>query len=130
MKPSQSSNVTSRKPQSPRSPRQPAKKRQKRASPTESEIEEAYENTTDPLLVTHPVERLVHESLSESWKVTRGNQMCFIFDAHSPARQFKRGVPFRQNAEYPIYGKPPYDNLTETDEDEPGLMPFSPCNYK
>jgi hypothetical protein len=129
-----SSMVTRQRPRSPRSPPKAAKKRQKKthapAPPTTPEEEKVYGETTDPSLVTHPDKRYVHKAMLNAWKITRGNPMCFIFDSHSPARQFKRGVPFTDNQDFPLYGRPPHKDLTESDTDTPGLMPFSPCNYK
>lgn len=125
--------MTRQRPRSPRSPAKPVNKRQKLQHPPQPSTkaeDAAYGKTTDPLLVTHPDERHIHMSMSESWKITKNHPMWFIFDAHSPARQFKRGVPFREDQDFPTYGKPPYADLTETDTDDPGLMPFSPCNYK
>jgi hypothetical protein len=56
--------------------------------------------------------------------------MWFIFDSHSPARHFKRGVPYDAAKDFPGYGKPPYDDITETDQNPVELMPFAPWLYK
>ena len=55
--------------------------------------------------------------------------MHFIFDGYTPARHFKRNTPFEEDRTFPSYGKPPYEDLTETDT-EPGLMPFVPSAHK
>lgn len=88
-----------------------------------------YADTTDSWLVTKPVEKFVHKSLSLGWAINQENPMWYIFDAHSPARHFKRGVPFDEKSEFPMYGKKPYVDLTETDEPPPGLMPYRPWNH-
>ena len=53
--------------------------------------------------------------------------MCYIFDAVSPARQFKRGLPFAESATFPDYADGSPGDITETDmKDDPGLMPYMP----
>jgi len=54
--------------------------------------------------------------------------MCFIFDTISPARQFKRGMPFDEDGEFPEYAEEESGNVTETD-DNLGLMPYMPETY-
>ena len=99
--------------------------------PEESESEEVdYEDITDPAKIDHPVLRLVHRRLKDGWAIDNENPMCFIFDKHSPARHFKRGVSYREKKDFRDYGKPPYDDLTETDGGPSGLMPFTPWAVK
>lgn len=72
---------------------------------------------TDPTKVKKPYMDLVHPNLREAWKIHRKNPMCFIFDFVYPARQFERGTKYTENGPTPTYGPPPYDDLTEVDED-------------
>lgn len=90
----------------------------------------SYPETTDPTKVTRPVEELVHEMMSRAWKVNNDRPMCFIFDVVNPARQFKRGMLYDEDAEFPDYGPEPWDDLTEADTDEPGWMPYKPIAYQ
>lgn len=91
---------------------------------------EEYALITDPSEVQIPVTGLVHPALVKAWVVFRQNPMWFLFDSTSPARHFKRGVPYDEDKNFPGYGKPPYDDLTETDEPPPGLMPYAPMTYR
>jgi hypothetical protein len=109
------------------------KKKRNPPPPQEEPVDPAskeYPPITNPLKVTCPVADEVHPLLSQAWVIHNGNPMWFIFDAHSPARHFKRGVRFQENLDFPGYSEPPYGDLTETDKDPPGLMPFAPWEHK
>ena len=119
----------------PRAANSPPKKKKKTRKgkkkapppPSDSESEEVeYEDVTDPTKVDGAVLRLVHRRLRQAWVVDNGNPMWFIFDKHSPARHFKRGMSFREGGDFPDYSEPPYDDLTETDGGPSLLMPFTP----
>ena len=56
---------------------------------------------------------LIHPALCNSWKVHQKNPMCFLFDYTYPARQFKCNKLFSEMANFPQYGKPPFNDLTE-----------------
>jgi hypothetical protein len=56
--------------------------------------------------------------------------MCFIFDAITPARQFKRGMPYQADAEFPDYGPEPWVDLTESDDPTTGWMPYKPISQE
>jgi hypothetical protein len=77
-----------------------------------------------PAEVKRPVIKLVSPALAAAWRVNRKQEMCFIFDAVSPARRFKRGMVFDEKADFP---KDTRDgNITETDGPGPGWMPVDP----
>ena len=88
-----------------------------------------YEKTTDPAKVESPVMRVVHNALTEAWKIYPSTELCFIFDAVSPARQFKRGTLYHDDLEFADYGPEPWDELTETDTTSPGWLPYKPELY-
>lgn len=94
-----------------------------------SPLPASYPQTTDPSEVREPVKKEVHRNLRTAWKVDTGHQMCYIFDSISPARQFKRGTPFDRNKEFPGFGPYPWDDLTDTDGEDPGWMPFAPVKH-
>jgi hypothetical protein len=58
--------------------------------------------------------------------------MWFIFDGHTPARQFKRSMPYDSDEEFPPYGTHPWSDLTESDlsGSDGALMPYAPASYK
>ena len=56
--------------------------------------------------------------------------MCFIFDAFTPARQFKRGTLYKENLDFADYGPEPWDDLTDTDTAPPGWLPYKPEAYE
>ena len=95
-------------------------------SPELEEGDPEYGKLVDPSKIRCPVEHIVHPKLSQAWTVQQLNPMWFIFDSCTPARHFKRGVPFDEDQEFPAYGPEPYDDLTETDQPPDGLMPFAP----
>ncbi|KAF9641961.1 hypothetical protein BDM02DRAFT_3194173 [Thelephora ganbajun] len=90
----------------------------------------SYAGTVDPNAVTGPVGRHVHENLSDGWKINKELPMWFIFDAFSPARQFKRGTPYTDDGEFADYGPESLGDLTETDGEPPGWMPYKPATFK
>ena len=81
-------------------------------------------SATNSKQIKQPVLSLVHPALTTAWQVNRKNKMCFIFDQHSPARRFKRGMVYDEAADFP------HDtcdgNITETDGPGPGWMPVDP----
>lgn len=72
---------------------------------------------------------LVHEHLVNAWKIYPGHQMCYIFDAVTPGRQWKRGTVYSSADPWAEYGPPPWPDLTETDEDNT-LQPYFPQKYE
>ena len=66
---------------------------------------------------------LVHPALEAAWAINRNLEMCFIFDAVSPARLFKHGMVYDEEAHFPEFAK---GNWTEIDGPSPGWMPVSP----
>jgi hypothetical protein len=76
-----------------------------------------------------PVMSLIHENLQSAWKINERNELCFIFDSHSPARQFQRGTQYSDDLGFPEPGRTTPDNLTETDEPDGGLMPYMARSY-
>lgn len=85
-------------------------------------------NETNPRLVKGPVRELIHENLAGAkWKIYR-HQMCYIFDAVVPARQWKRGTVYTEEEPWAEYGPPPWPDLTETDR-LPRQKPYYPRAY-
>ncbi len=88
---------------------------------------------TNPARVNQPISALVHNDLKNAWRINKALPMCFIFDAVSPACQFKRGMPFTDDDAYPRYptkeDSDGADDITETDGDPPGWMPYKPRVY-
>ena len=129
---------TQRPPPSP--PQRKTKRRRQGKKPTQAPIQESeeedlnedkeYEKIDEPSRVTHLVPALVHASLSDAWIIQPLNPMWFIFDGPSPARHFKRGVPYNEKADFPGYSKPPYNDLTEMEPKDSSLMPFAPVAYR
>lgn len=83
------------------------------------------EDTTDPTIVTEPVDEYIHEKLEAAWKVHPKHQMCYIFDFVTPGRQWKRGTKYTEQDPFADYGLPPWPDLTETD-DLNVLKPYRP----
>ena len=106
----------------------------KKAAAAPPEEVKRYRDTTDPAEVNRLPGGIVHGNLKGAWTVDKGNPMWFIFDLHSPARHFKRGVRSLPGRDFPGYSKPPYEDLTETDDreddDEPGWIQFAPFVVK
>ena len=69
--------------------------------------------------------------MAGAWKINKMLSMWLIFDAVNPVRQFKRGMLFDDSPEvdFPSYGPPPWDDLTETDA-EPALMQYAPIAHR
>jgi hypothetical protein len=86
--------------------------------------------TTDPEQVVEPVKRVMHEHLTGAWKIFPSEEMCFLFDAVTPARQFKCGTLYHDDVDFTDFGPEPWDDLTETDIASPGWMPYKPAVYK
>ena len=82
---------------------------------------------TSPTNISQPISALVHPALRGAWVINKSVNMCYIFDAVSPAHQFKRGLPFTELATFPDYADGSPGDITETDmKDAPGLMPYMP----
>jgi len=92
-----------------------------------SDSESDVERTTNPKRVERPDRNLVHQTLRGAWRVHKKNPMCFIFDFVYTARQFERGTKYAEDGPPPTYGHPPYDELTEVDEDG-DLAEYAPIN--
>ena len=106
-------------------------KRSEHTSQDPSPLEDdEYGGVIDPMLVTQPVKRLVHKSLGNAWSIRPDHQMWFIFDSHSPARHFKRGTLRQAGAQPPMYDPERFGELTDTDIDPPGWMPFAPAIHR
>lgn len=82
-----------------------------------------------PANIVQPISGLVHPALRNAWAINKSVNMCFVFDAASPARQFKRGVLFDEDGTFPDYNDEAPGEVTENDVDSPGLMPFMPRDY-
>lgn len=85
---------------------------------------------TVPSNITQPISCLVHKSLTAAWKVNPANSLCFIFDVVSPARQFKRGLLYDENKQFPDLLSASPGDITERDGSDGDLMPYEPDPYK
>ena len=82
------------------------------------------DGVTDPKKVRRPIPHLVSPALAAAWSIHQNHDMCFILDAVSPARRFKRGMVFDDQADFP---QDTCDgDITETDGPTPGWMPVDP----
>ena len=82
------------------------------------------DDVTDPAKVKQPILHLIDPALVAAWDINTDHEMCFIFDAISPARRFKRGMVFNEDADFP---QDTCDgDITETDGPDPGWMPVNP----
>ena len=87
-------------------------------------IDDSDGSITNPTKVKQPFISQVNPALSLAWRVNPKHDMCFIFDSTSPARRFKRGMVFNEDADFPT---DTHDgNITETDGPGPGWMPVDP----
>jgi hypothetical protein len=86
-------------------------------------------NEVNPSKVTKPVVTQIHQNLINAWKIHEGNQMCYLFDAVVPVRQWKRGTVYTEEEPWAEYGPAPWHDLTETDE-ENTLQPYYPIKHE
>lgn len=86
-------------------------------------------NETNPANIEQPIMELIHPALLNTWIINKSVNICFIFDTVSPARQFQRGVVYKEDADFPEYNDGALGDVTETDENPP-LMPYQPRPYK
>ena len=96
--------------------------------PQEAESEDLVDPSPEevkPANVNGPIRALIHRNLANAWSINKKLQMCYIFDSVSPARHFKRGMPFSAKADFPILEGDELGNVTDTDVDPPGLMPYA-----
>ena len=105
--------------------------------PKQSAAEWSAENDptpgeTDSAKVSQPIHGLVHGSLKMAWAVNKSLPMCFIFDAISPARRFKRGMLYTNSDEvrFPKYNASESGYVMETDCNSPGYMPYLHKTYR
>lgn len=92
--------------------------------PVEGNGDEDDGSVIIPARIKRPIIRLVDQTLATAWKVNPKQKMCFIFDAVSPARRFKRGMAFKETIDFP---EDTCDgDITETDGPGPGWMPVDP----
>ena len=85
---------------------------------------------TDPTRVNRPISTAIHNNLKDAWMINKALPMCFIFDSVSPARRFKRGMLYTDDGDFPDYNEEDVGDVTETDTDLPGLMPYMPDEYQ
>ena len=98
-------------------------------NPEEATSEEDPSEETDPARVRQPDSTVVHKNLRTAWAINSALLMCFIFDAISPARRFKRGMAHNDNVPYPEYNDEESGNVTETDGIPHMLMQYMPPTY-
>ena len=104
-------------------------------SPSPEGVEADGEGSPPPqephqLAITRPSLKLIHLNLRSAWKINSNLGICFIFDAVSPARRFKRGMPYDDDADFLDYDDEESGNVTETDGDPPGFMPYNVEEYE
>ena len=92
-------------------------------------VDDPNPKETNPALIKQPISAHVHCALTGAWEVNQTMRMAFIFDAISPARQFKRGAKFRESKPFPTYDESKPGYTTET-EPKYSLMPYLPANYE
>ena len=85
---------------------------------------------SDQAEIRRPSLKLIHPSLRSAWAINKHLPICFIFDTVSPARRFKRGTLFDEDADFPEYDEGESGNVTETDIPPPGLMPYNIADYE
>ena len=71
---------------------------------TDDESTVDNDTTTDPTVVEEPVLDLVHPKLANAWKIYPRHQMCYIFEAVTPGRQWKRGTVYMEEEPFALYG--------------------------
>lgn len=87
-------------------------------------------NETDPSLINGPVRERVLKAMSNAWSIPQGFQMCILFDAVNPVRQFKRGTVFNEVGDDPFPEYDPEDHADLTESDEDGCsQPYKPDDY-
>ena len=84
---------------------------------------------TNPANITRPISTAIHPNLMSAWRINQALPMHFLFDSTSPARQFKRGMPFDEDKEFPEYDDGDPGDITETDVPPDGLMPYMPREH-
>ena len=89
-----------------------------------------YKKETDRSLIDKPVRALIVPAMSMAWEISQYYQMCILFDAVNPVRQFKRGTVFNEEEEdpYPKYNPCDGGDATESDE-EATFKPYKPSDY-
>lgn len=108
-----------------------SKKRKAAEVLPDSDEDIPYEATTDRALVDKPVFKFIAPGMSEAWEISEHFQMCILFDAVNPLRQFKRGTKYNEDAEdsFPDYTAKEKGEVTETDE-RGELQPYKPQYYR
>ena len=90
----------------------------------EEGIDEDDGGITDPTKIKRPIISLISPALAAAWRVNQKHPMCFLFNPVSPARRFKRGMVYNEEADFP---KDTHDgDITETDGPAQGWMPVDP----
>jgi len=87
---------------------------------------------TNPRVVKNleSVADLIHDDLRNiKWKLHKSHQMCFIFDYVTPARQWKRGTTYSEADPWVEYGKSPWPDLTETEDEKKPQQPYYPVEH-
>ena len=81
-------------------------------------------SATDSTKIKRPILGLISPVLARAWRVNQEQKMCFIFDLRSPARRFKRGMVYNEDANFPQDSCD--GDITETDGPGLGWMPVDP----
>ena len=84
---------------------------------------------TNPTKIKQPISSLVHECLTSAWVINPKSKLHYLFDVVSPVRQFKRGMPYVEEGQFPEYSPETAGDITETDGGPDGLMPYMPREY-
>lgn len=110
----------------------PTKKgRKRKATDAVSDPEvEPDKDATDRSCISQPVSKYIHPTMSGAWAIPKKFQMCIIFDAVNPLRQFKRDTVFNAKDKDPFPNYNPRKTAEVTESDYEGkLQPFKPWNY-
>jgi len=90
----------------------------------EGSVDDGDGSIADPGKVRWPIANLVSPALATAWKVYPKQKMCFIFDPVSTAHQFKQGMLYDEDSDFP---RDTLDgDITETDGPGAGWMPVAP----
>ena len=84
---------------------------------------------TAPDMIKQPLSQFINSALASSWTVNPFMPMCFIFDAISPTRQFKRGTKDRNSQPFPYYDEDHLSDVTETDGTPTPWVQYMPRKY-
>ena len=103
----------------------------KTATKRKREVSPVNPKETNSRKVTGPVLELVDPKLLKGYKVNNDLEMCYIFDFVPPARQWKAGTKYTEDAPDVEYGPSPWPDLREVEhENGHRLRSYYPRNVE